>query len=269
MRLCVAIFFCLLFWQPLLAVEERKASAGVTGERDCSACHPQAANLLASSGTKHINKSGCTFCHKGHPPAETNIIPGCSQCHNGDSSHFNQSNCNGCHTSAHAPLQINYLNNCLDCHTEENSTLKESASKHSRLACTTCHISSPDKPHGSIPNCLSCHIPHGEELTAGDCKKCHHAHSPKNIDYTTSTPSSVCASCHKKAYGLLKASKSKHRDMVCAACHQIKHKIVPQCQTCHSLPHAAKLHARFPKCATCHNTAHDLSDPTAGPAHLN
>jgi len=262
MRLFASIIICLMLCQPLLAAEVRKLTSGPNGNRDCSTCHPQAANVLASSGTKHINKSGCVYCHKGHPPEDSNVIPMCSQCHTGNSSHYNQSNCKKCHISAHAPQQVKLLNDCLDCHAEVNAKIKQNASKHTRLACTACHLYSIDKPHGFIPDCLSCHKPHEAGQTTANCKKCHHAHMPKNYAYDFNTPSKLCGACHKKAYGLLSASKFKHQKLVCAACHQSRHKIVPQCQACHRLPHTAKLHAQFPKCATCHNSAHDLSDPT-------
>jgi len=82
---------------------------------------------------------------------------------------------------------------------------------------------------------------------------------PKNVAYGDKTPSKDCAACHKKAYDLLTASTFKHKNLACVACHQAKHKMVPQCQSCHGKPHPAAMLAQFPKCGFCHNIAHDLN----------
>lgn len=83
---------------------------------------------------------------------------------------------------------------------------------------------------------------------------------PKNIGYSDKTPSKDCAACHKIAYTLLTASKFKHKNLSCVDCHQAKHKMVPQCQSCHGTPHPAPMLAQFPKCGFCHSIAHDLNN---------
>jgi len=83
---------------------------------------------------------------------------------------------------------------------------------------------------------------------------------PKNIGYDDKTPSKDCAACHKAAYTMLTASVSKHKDLSCVVCHQAKHKMVPQCQSCHGTPHPAAILAKFPKCGQCHSIAHDLNN---------
>lgn len=83
---------------------------------------------------------------------------------------------------------------------------------------------------------------------------------PKNVAYNEKTPSKDCAACHKKAYDLLSASKFKHSKLACVACHQAKHKMVPQCQSCHGTRHPAAMLAKFPNCGFCHSIAHDLNN---------
>jgi hypothetical protein len=83
---------------------------------------------------------------------------------------------------------------------------------------------------------------------------------PKNVAYNDKIPSKDCAACHKKANDLLSASTFKHSKLSCVACHQAKHKMVPQCQSCHGTPHPASMLAQFPKCGFCHSIAHDLNN---------
>jgi hypothetical protein len=82
---------------------------------------------------------------------------------------------------------------------------------------------------------------------------------PKDVAYASDVPSKFCGACHKKAFDLLSASKSKHHSFDCAFCHQNKHKMIPACQDCHGSPHPAGIMAKFPKCGECHNIAHDLN----------
>ncbi|MDD2853246.1 MAG: cytochrome C [Desulfuromonadaceae bacterium] len=253
---------CLMLCQPLPAAEVQQGAPAVNGSRDCSVCHAQEVKELTNNGKKHKNSQGCVFCHKGHPPEDRNVIPACSQCHNGTSSHYDVPDCKKCHISAHAPKQVMFMSDCVKCHGDQASKIAQHASKHSKVACTACHLFRNDKPHGFIPECLMCHKPHAAWQTAADCRKCHQAHMPKIVTYNLNTPSKECAACHKKAYELLTASTFKHQKLVCAACHQAKHTFTPQCQTCHGQHHAAEVHGRNPACGTCHNTAHDLSYPT-------
>jgi hypothetical protein len=69
-----------------------------------------------------------------------------------------------------------------------------------------------------------------------------------------------CGVCHKKALNLLSASNSKHQKLACAFCHTGKHKMIPECQICHKVPHTATLMAKFPRCYDCHYIAHDLNN---------
>jgi bacterioferritin-associated ferredoxin len=86
---------------------------------------------------------------------------------------------------------------------------------------------------------------------------------PKVVTYSSDIPSKDCGACHKQAFDLLTASKSKHKTFSCAFCHQEKHKTVPKCQDCHGTPHPAGMMSKYPKCGDCHNTAHDLNNWSA------
>jgi predicted nucleic acid binding AN1-type Zn finger protein len=86
---------------------------------------------------------------------------------------------------------------------------------------------------------------------------------PKIVTYVAEIPSKDCGACHKRALDLLTASKAKHKTFACAFCHQVKHKMVPQCQDCHGAPHPAGMLAKFKNCGECHNLAHDLNNWSA------
>ncbi|WP_224983386.1 cytochrome c3 family protein [Geomonas agri] len=225
---------------------------------DCIKCHSKAPADIAAAGTKHKTEIGCQDCHNGHPPKTRKIIPLCSQCHEGKP-HYKLAACNSCHFNPHTPLNIkmgrNITDPCLTCHTGQIVKLRDNKSKHTALFCSTCH-----NTHGMIPECTQCHKAHFAEQTNADCKKCHQAHMPKNIVYDAQTPSRDCAACHKKAFEQLTASAFKHKNLACVTCHKAKHKMVPQCQSCHGTPHPASMLAKFPKCGTCHSIAHDLNN---------
>jgi len=89
---------------------------------------------------------------------------------------------------------------------------------------------------------------------------------PKVVTYASDVPSNYCAACHKSEFALLNAKKTKHSTQSCAACHQDKHKMVPNCKDCHGDKHPAGIMAKFPKCIECHKNPHDLNNWTAAPA---
>jgi len=231
---------------------------------DCAKCHIKAPADVEANGKAHKTKVTCQDCHNGHPPTVKKIIPLCSQCHEGKA-HYKIGNCAQCHKNPHQPKEIVFgrdvTDPCLSCHSPQIAQLKASPSKHTKLACSFCH-----DVHGKIPQCTQCHKAHSPEQTAGDCKKCHKAHMPKAVTYAADTPSKQCAACHAKAYSLIVASKAKHKSLLCVTCHQEKHKMIPKCQDCHGVPHAAGMMSKFPKCSDCHGIAHDLNNWKSAPA---
>jgi hypothetical protein len=82
---------------------------------------------------------------------------------------------------------------------------------------------------------------------------------PLAVAFSEKTASNLCSSCHDSVQATLSASKAKHSQLACATCHAGKHKTIPECQSCHGLPHPQAMHQRFPKCGDCHNIAHDLN----------
>lgn len=242
-----------------MAASAAPTSAAVLSQADCIKCHDQAPQDIASNGAAHKTKITCVDCHTGHPPKVKKIIPVCSQCHSGND-HFKLPNCTSCHKNPHTPLVINLGKDltapCLTCHTEQMAQLQQKKSKHTAVACSNCHR---DK-HKFVPNCADCHSPHIQGQTQADCLICHKPHMPLEVSYPDSTPSKACAACHDGAYKELAASAFKHAKLLCATCHQAKHKMIPQCQSCHgATPHPAPMHAKFPKCGQCHGTAHNLN----------
>jgi hypothetical protein len=250
-----------------------KAAAPALTSADCAKCHAKAPADIEAKGMAHKTKISCQDCHQGHPPTVKKIIPQCSMCHEGKP-HYKLSGCNGCHKNPHQPKEIVFgrdvTDPCISCHTPQIAQLKSAPSKHSKLACSFCH-----DVHGKIPACTQCHKAHSAEQSPADCKKCHKAHMPKAVTYAADTPSKQCAACHSKAFSMLAGSKAKHKSLLCVTCHQEKHKMVPKCQDCHGVPHAAGIMSKFPKCGDCHGIAHDLNNwknapsaatPAAAPA---
>src|SRR6185369_4295489 len=102
------------------------------------------------------------------------------------------------------------VNACYDCHGSIREQLVTFPSKHTKLACATCHTS-----HGFKPSCFTCHKSHTEGLTLPDCLKCHQVHKPLQIALSKDVPSSTCGSCHTKVFGKLTSNKSKHSKLAC------------------------------------------------------
>jgi len=263
--LFVALFLILgvsIFLSALgLGLAAQTSPSTTLSNDDCIKCHAVPPADMMANGGKH-KAVGCLGCHTGHRPAVKDNIPKCNMCHMGKP-HYELKDCLGCHKNPHTPLMISFASNvtdaCVTCHTQQITQLRDQKSKHTALNCSTCH-----NVHGKIPACMQCHKPHSADMTVADCKKCHKAHMPKAVSYAADIPSKDCGSCHTNAFALLTASSSKHKALACAFCHQAVHKMVPKCQDCHGVPHAAGMMARFTKCGDCHNTAHDLNHWTPG-----
>lgn len=224
---------------------------------DCIKCHPKQPVDIETEGERHRTEVDCFGCHIGHPPISKAVIPECSVCHK-DKPHYALENCSECHVNAHAPLKIeigeDVTKPCLTCHSEQGKEVEEAPSSHSEQACSFCHTS-----HREIQECMTCHDPHTQDMTASsECMSCHPAHRPLVITYNMETPSQTCASCHDTAFDELKTNVTQHSDKTCAYCHRDKHKMIPTCETCHGAPHPPAMHKKFPACKMCHNTAHNL-----------
>lgn len=173
------------------------------------------------------------FLTLGTAQAEAALtVEDCRKCHDREwqqissqgMAHKEKVNCQDCHKS-HRPLSANNIPACSDCH--------------------------GDAPHGSMVDCSTCH------QRKETCKACHQVHQPlARTDGETALQH--CKVCHPSAYELLTASKSKHHDLSCAACHP-KHREIRMCGDCHGQPHPQGTHKMFPQCVTCHNIAHDLN----------
>jgi hypothetical protein len=244
---------------PAAAAQPAKATpAGPAALTDavCGNCHPVQPQTIAAKGGKHKTEVGCQDCHVEHPPLGANAIPACSMCHSGEP-HFELEGCSSCHTDAHAPLDIKFEGNvtgaCLTCHPQQGQEVQAHPSAHTDLACNDCHSA-----HKLIPNCMECHEKHTQDMDFAACKTCHPVHMPTVVTYPDDIPSHYCGACHEQAASLLQANKSKHHELSCAYCHKHEHKNIPPCQTCHGVPHPARMMQQFPACGDCHGIAHDL-----------
>lgn len=240
-----------------------KEDKPVLTNTDCAKCHFRVPGEVESKGMAHKTSVGCTDCHDGHPPANREIIPQCSNCHEGEA-HFELKECLKCHANPHTPLEIklppNTTDACLTCHSGPGEQLKVHPSAHSSLTCTGCH-----NEHGQVPDCLKCHEPHADFMAMNDCRMCHKPHMPLEVAYGGQVSSESCGACHSDAFQMLKISTAKHSKFLCAKCHQEKHKMIPKCESCHGLPHPKRVFAKFPDCNGCHGVAHDLVSVLTNP----
>ncbi|PLX98390.1 MAG: cytochrome C [Desulfuromonas sp.] len=255
----ILITSALLCWAtsfPCAAKDAVPAEAAAQGNDFCALCHPDIATTIANDGQAHKTDVSCEDCHAGHKPKSMENIPYCSMCHT-EEPHYELEQCLICHRDPHQPLQIKLPKKaqtaCLTCHEQPGLDMAASPSYHSSLVCTDCHGS-----HGYMPECMSCHNGHSQDMTEANCQDCHAPHKPLEMVFAHSDfPSSFCAQCHEQAATLLAASPRKHRDVNCASCHQ-QHGRIPDCRDCHGQPHPETLHQKFPSCSECHGIAHDL-----------
>jgi len=230
-------------------------------DADCAKCHPGEVTDVAGRGAAHKSAVGCLDCHIEHPPLGSEAIPACSMCHDpADQPHFALEDCGKCHYP-HYPLEIDLASVgevktvCLTCHDTQGKELVTYPSKHSELDCVECH-----NEHGKFLTCNNCHDGHSEEMVYTDCLMCHQPHMPTVVHYEEKTPSSFCGSCHDAVAAKLVADTSKHHELSCTYCHKAEHKMVPECTSCHGVPHSKDIHSKFPSCLDCHSDPHALGD---------
>jgi len=237
------------------AVQPATLTAG-----QCAQCHSGPFQGLKDNGGKH--QFACQSCHNvihAYSPRKGNydaIMPKCASCH--EAPHGPKiTDCASCHSNPHTPKKIAATaplgTFCFDCHGTVRDKIVGLPSKHTKVACTTCHTS-----HGFKPSCFTCHKPHVEGQTVPMCLQCHPVHQPKQIVFAASTPTSTCNTCHSKIVTKLAGGNSKHSKLTCVTCHKEKHRYIPQCSDCHGKPHVAAIHERFPRCLACHLDVHDL-----------
>lgn len=226
---------------------------------DCAKCHVLELREIESRGEKHKTAVTCLDCHLEHPPRGSQAIPECSLCHQKtDNVHFAVENCLGCHP-AHHPLDIDFsgagrvYEACASCHPHQERQLEDYPSSHSLLDCKECH-----QQHGTFFKCMECHEPHIPEMVYEDCLGCHQPHRPLKVAYDGFVPSRFCSGCHAVEFAELEQNTSRHHDLLCVYCHKDQHKRVPQCVTCHRLPHNPMIHEKFPVCNDCHGGPHSL-----------
>ncbi len=227
----------------------------------CAQCHTGPFQNLKTGGGKH--QFSCQGCHNvfhAYSPRKGNydaIMPKCSSCHEMTPHGPKITDCSVCHSNPHEPKKITataqLANFCFDCHGTVRNQLAQFPSKHTKVACTTCHTS-----HGFKPTCFTCHKPHAAGQTVPMCLQCHPVHQPKQIVFATNAPTSTCNTCHAAIVTKLAKGTSKHKGLTCVTCHKDKHRYVPQCADCHGKPHNAAFHDKFPRCLSCHIDVHDL-----------
>lgn len=226
----------------------------------CGVCHPALYRAVKDSGGRH--RFACQKCHdviSSHNPdkaAANRPKPKCPSCH--DRPHGVKAIlCAECHATPHTPQKLSaeapIRRLCFECHAPVRDRLAAFKSKHSKIACMTCH-----KSHGYKPSCFLCHKPHQQGQTLSTCLACHPPHMPRQIQYGKELPSEACGSCHAKIYAPWERGLSRHKAIACVTCHKERHRTIPACSDCHGKPHSPAYHERFPRCLTCHIDVHDL-----------
>jgi len=226
----------------------------------CGACHANEVDLLAKQGSAHKTDISCSDCHQKHPPATTQVIPACADCHAADDNpHFAVKDCSKCH-NPHAPLNIDLSSAsptkpvCLTCHTAPVKQMKKYPSAHADMDCTECH-----EQHGEHSECLSCHSGHSDTMTYADCLRCHLPHQPTHLQFgSAGVKSQLCGSCHTGQLKKITNNSSQHAKLQCVYCHKRTHKVILTCDNCHGQPHDSSIHQQFKKCAKCHKGPHNL-----------
>jgi len=227
---------------------------------DCVKCHLAAVQDVDAQGARHKSDVGCLDCHLEHPPEGTKVIPQCSMCHDpADKDHFKVANCINCHYP-HYPLKMEFAKLgvvkpvCLTCHPTQGTELTTYPSKHTELDCQECHL-----VHAEWQECLACHQGHTADMTYQDCLRCHQPHMPTVVKYDAQIPNGFCGGCHATETDVLAKNQTKHHDLACVYCHKDQHKMVPQCETCHGIPHGNDMHQKYPNCLDCHMDPHALT----------
>ncbi len=236
--------------------------------RECARCHYGVYMTIkdAIKQGEGVHRLDCKFCHEKFHSFQRGLtwdqrVPHCQDCHelpHGETEPMTK--CLGCHANAHAPVLSIKLEAvepyCARCHTDQKEEMTRYPSGHSAVECSICH----HDRHGFKPACTECHEePHTPFRDNQGCMTCHPVHMPANLNYGPEMPDNVCAGCHDGPAGRMKITRSKHGKLHCAFCHARKHGDIPECQVCHSIPHAEKMIKKFGSCSKCHGNPHDLN----------
>jgi len=257
---------CLLLLAPLTATAaDNSKDKPDLADQDCAKCHTQQVQAIDEQGAAHSGV-GCLNCHPEHPPFGKETITECALCHFPDEKqHYQLENCSSCH-NPHKPLAIDFSSlsetkpACLSCHPDIGKEMKAHPSAHSAQDCNMCH-QQHGLEEGQYLNCLDCHSGHSKDMTNADCTKCHKPHSPKEVTYSESLESSLCASCHGQIGKDLAQSNMAHSQFNCAFCHAGSHGQIIPCSDCHGANlHGDYMHQEFPQCLQCHKDAHALAE---------
>lgn len=140
---------------------------------------------------------------------------------------------------------------CIKCHDKPPADIAANGGAHkSQISCIDCHEGHPPKvkKEDIIPACSKCHDGTDHFKLQG-CLGCHtNPHTPLNITFADGL-TAPCLTCHTDQIAQLKEHKSKHTELACSTCHHDKHKVIPNCQDCHS-PHVKGQEQK--DCLTCH-----------------
>ncbi len=308
----------------------------------CGTCHNPHAQVKPADALKSCTTAGCHDTWRNVPfhsgKAHGRVNTKCELCHQPHAARVDASDCTGCHarvgvkggghgptppqpfdttkalkrTSSLPPPVPRRLLGHGDAPPEADLPAALSSpppladsfphSRHTSLACITCHSITAKKTTLTFEAPRGCQICHHQAPSANECARCHEdgsGYQQRQVSLTIAIPNrpdtrriagfshtahavaGKCIDCHTTAVTMTPADSVTN----CSGCHEQHHTRATDCAGCHAIPGLTTAHADARRthfgcdachtartvalltpnralCLTCHNTLHD-HNPTA------
>jgi DmsE family decaheme c-type cytochrome len=239
--------------------------SGHGGEADCSSCHGDPSEHIASGGG-----SGTIFAF-GEDAAHLEVNESCLSCHSDTHPRFA--------SSPHARVGLD----CTSCHAIHGEGERPTRGLMKRPKTETHPV--VDQPSLASAACIECHgdvaaqfqLNERHRLEEGimDCSDCHDPHGPSTRLRLGGFKQEQCISCHTDKGGPFVFEHGSQKVEGCSACHEphgsvnrhMLHfqNVAEQCYSCH--PNVPQFHLGFnpsapprfgldTQCTNCHSTIH-------------
>jgi DmsE family decaheme c-type cytochrome len=239
--------------------------AGEGGTTDCSGCHGDPSEHLASGGG-----AGTIFA-LGEGDSHLRINETCLSCHADAHARFE--------ASPHARAGLD----CTSCHAIHGEGSRPTVGLMRRPEIDTSAVT--EQPSLASAACMECHADVAAEFRLNehhrleegilDCSDCHDPHAPSTRLRLAGFKQEQCIDCHTDKGGPFVFEHAASRVEGCTACHEphgsvnrhMLHfqKVAEQCYSCH--PNVPQFHLGFnpaapprfgldTQCTNCHSTIH-------------